>query len=79
MHMTQLRRTTVTAEEATLRTLQAEAERRRVSLASLLREAVEEKARDLRRRRRPQVGVARSSDGRSAADVTAEPIADESR
>ncbi|MCI0581395.1 MAG: ribbon-helix-helix protein, CopG family [Chloroflexi bacterium] len=77
--MTQLRRTTVTAEDATLRTLQAEAERRRVSLASLLREAIEDKARDLRRRRRPQVGVARSTDGRTAADVTAEPIADEPR
>ncbi|OGO57136.1 MAG: hypothetical protein A2V84_12515 [Chloroflexi bacterium RBG_16_70_13] len=77
--MTQLRRTTVTAEEATLRTLQAEAQRRRVPLATLLREAVEEKARDLRRRRRPRVGVARSVDGRSAADVTAEPIAEAPR
>ncbi len=34
---------------------------------------------ELRNRRRPRVGVARSTDGRSAADVTAEPIAEEPR
>jgi len=77
--MTALRRTTVTADPADLRTLEAEAERRRVSLATLLREAVEEKARRLREGRRPRVGVARSSDGRSAAEVTAEPVAEDPR
>ena len=77
--MTQLRRTTVSAPPATIRTLEAEAQRRSVPLATLLREAVEEKAESLRRSRRPRVGVARSSDGRSAAEVTAEPIADEPR
>jgi len=77
--MTQLRRTTVSALPATIRTLEAEAQRRSVPLAALLREAVEEKAESLRRSRRPRVGVARSSDGRSAAEVTAEPIADEPR
>ncbi len=77
--MTQLRRTTVSAPQATIRTLEAEAQRRQVPLASLLREAVEEKAQALRAGRRPRVGVARSTDGRSAADVTAEPVADEPR
>lgn len=77
--MTQLRRTTVSAPQTTIRTLEAEAQRRQVPLATLLREAVEEKAQALRTRRRPRVGVARSSDGRSAADVTAEPVAEEPR
>jgi len=75
--MTQLRRTTVSASPATLRTLEAEAVRRSVPLATVLREAVEEKAQALRERRRPRVGVARSTDGRSAADVTADPVADQ--
>ncbi len=77
--MTQLRRTTVSAPQATIRTLEAEAERRRVPLAALLREAVEEKAVALRTARRPRVGVARSTDGPSAAEVTAEPVAEEPR
>ncbi len=77
--MTQLRRTTVSAAPATIRTLEAEAQRRRVSLATLLREAVDEKAQSLRSGRRPRVGVARSTDGRSAADVTAEPVAEAPR
>lgn len=77
--MTQIRRTTVSAPQAAIRTLEAEAGRRGVSLATLLREAVEEKAKVLRERRRPRVGVARSTDGRRAADVTAEPVAEEPR
>jgi Ribbon-helix-helix protein, copG family len=77
--MTQLRRTTVSAPQSTIRTLEAEAQRRQVPLASLLREAVEEKAQSLRSRRRPRVGVARSTDGRSAADVTSEPVAEAPR
>jgi hypothetical protein len=76
--MTQVR-TTVTAPKEAIRTLQAEAERRGVSLSSLLREAVEEKAHALRTARRPRVGVARSRDGRGAAEVTAEPAAEEPR
>ena len=75
--MTQLRRTTVAARPADLRTLEAEAERRHVSLATVLREAVEDKARALRERRRPRVGVARSSDSRTAVELTAEPIAED--
>ena len=77
--MTHLRRTTVSAPPAALDTLEAEASRRGVPLATLLREAVEDKARLLRQSRRPRVGVARSTDGRSAADVTAEPIAEAPR
>jgi len=74
--MMQLRRTTVTAPEDTIRTLEAEARRRNVPLAAVLREALDEKAKELRARRRPRVGVARSTDGRSAAEVTAEPVAE---
>ena len=74
-----LHRTTVSAPPDCLRTLQAEADRRGVSLAIILREAVEEKAQGLREGRRPRVGVARSADGRSAAEVTAEPIAEDAR
>ena len=77
--MTQLRRTTVSAPQAVIRTLEAEAQRRDLPLAALLREAVEEKAMALRKARRPRVGVARSTDGRSAADVTAEPVAEDPR
>ena len=77
--MTQLRRTTVSAPQAALRTLEAEAQRRGASLSTLLREAVEEKAQALRARRRPRGGVARSTDGRSAAEITAEPVAEEPR
>ena len=75
--MTQLRRTTVSARPATIDTLEAEARRRGVSLAVLIREAVEEKAKGLRDARRPRVGVARSTDGRAAADLAAEPVAED--
>ena len=77
--MTQLRRTTVSAPPATLRTLEAEARRRNVPLTTLLREAVEEKAHALRAARRPRVAVGRSTDGRSAVELTAEPIAEPPR
>ncbi len=73
--MQSTRRTTVTASRAALSTLEAEARRRGVALTTLLAEAVEEKAASLRTSRRPQVGLGRSTDGRRAADVTAEPIA----
>jgi hypothetical protein len=74
-----MKRTTIAAEPEVLRTLEREAERRGVSLATVLREAVEDKARELRRGRRPRVGVARSNDGLRAADLTAEPVAEDSR
>lgn len=70
------RRTTVMLDEDVLATLGFEAKRRNVSIAELVREAVDAKVGGLRAERRPRVGVARSTDGRSAADVAAEPIAD---
>ena len=70
-----MRRTTVTAPDEALRTLEAEARRRDVSLTTVLREAVEEKAEALRTRRRPRVGVARSTDGLAARDLASDPIA----
>ena len=70
--MTQ-RRTTVLVDEDALATLGFEAKRRSVPLAEVLREAIDDKVVSLRTTRRPRVGVARSSDGRSAADVTGEP------
>lgn len=75
--MSDSRRTTVAAAASTLRTLEAEADRRGVSLAAVIREAVEEKAQRLRSARRPRVGVARSTDGRRAADVASEPVSEE--
>lgn len=70
-----MRRTTVTADQEALATLEAEARRRGASLSSLLAEAVEEKAARLRKDRRPRVGVGRSTDGASAAEIASEPVA----
>ena len=70
------RRTTVTADVDALATLEAEARRRAVSLSAVLAEAVDEKAQAIRAGRRPRLGIARSSDDRSAAEVTAEPVAE---
>lgn len=70
------RRTTIMVDEDALATLGFEAKRRNVSLAEVFREAVDAKVAELRAGRRPRVGVARSTDGRSAAEVTAEPIAE---
>ena len=60
------RRTTVLVDEDALATLG-------------LREAIDDKVLTLRTARRPRVGVARSSDGRSAADMTGDPGADDPR
>ena len=76
--MNQTPRTTITAKSEDLATLECEARRRGVGLTLVVAEAVAEKAAALRNRR-PRVGVARSSDGRSAAEVTAEPVAHEPR
>lgn len=73
------RRTTVMVDEEALASLGFEAKRRDVPLAEILREAIHEKVVSLRAARRPRVGVARSSDGRSAADVTSDPIANDPR
>jgi hypothetical protein len=70
------RRTTVMVDEQALATLGFEAKRRRVALAQVLREAIDDKVAALRSDRRPRVGIARSTDGRRASDVTAEPVAE---
>ncbi len=70
-----VRRTTVTAKRSSLDTLEAEARRRGVALTAVLAEAIDEKAGALHAARRPRLGIARSTDGRSAAEVTAQPIA----
>lgn len=69
------RRTTVSADGDALATLEAEARKRGESLSSVLAEAVEEKAIAIRRMRKPRLGLGRSTDGRSAAETTAEPVA----
>jgi hypothetical protein len=74
-----LRRATVTAPDAVLRVLEAEARRRSVSLTVVLREAVEDRARTVLARRRPSFGLARSTDGLSAAEVSGEPVAADPR
>ena len=71
-----MRRTTVSADREALDTLESEARRRGVSLTAILAEAVEDKAAAIRGSRRPRVGLGRSTDGKSAAEVTAEPIAE---
>jgi len=73
------RRTTLSAPIDDLATLEREADRRGVPLTAVLAEAVSDKAAELRTRRRPRTGVARSTDGLRARDVTAEPVAREPR
>ena len=73
--MMQIKRTTVTARRDSLATLENEAARRGVSLSTLLAEAVDEKAAGIRSARRPQVGMGRSTDGRSARELASEPVA----
>jgi hypothetical protein len=65
-------RTTLAAEKDDLDTLRAEARRRGVSLARLLREIVSERAKHLRERRRPRIGVARGGRGVARASSTHE-------
>jgi hypothetical protein len=72
---TDTRRTTVAASRSSLMTLEAEARRRGVSLSKVMAEAIDEKAQTLNASRRPRLGVARSTDGRSAAELTSEPVA----
>jgi hypothetical protein len=64
----------VKARRSALDALEAEAQRRGVSLTTVLAEAIDEKAAALLTRR-PRLGIARSTDGLSAAELTAEPIA----
>jgi hypothetical protein len=61
------RRTTLAADAADLALLEAEAKRRGVSLAQVLRELVAREAEELRAGRRPRFGVGRSSVGAAQA------------
>jgi hypothetical protein len=75
--MNQMRRTTVAARVDSLATLEAEADRRGVSLTAVIAEAIDEKADSLRARRRPRVGVVDSQDRMpSAADLVYAPEED---
>jgi hypothetical protein len=65
----------VAAKRSSLDTLQAEARRRGVTLTAVLAEAIDEKAKSLHTARRPRLGIARSTDGLTAAQVTANPVA----
>jgi hypothetical protein len=58
-----IRRTTLAADRDDLALLEQEARKRGVSLARVLRELVAREAEELRRTRRPRVGVARSRAG----------------
>jgi transcription initiation factor TFIIIB Brf1 subunit/transcription initiation factor TFIIB len=69
------RRTTVTADSEDLATLANEARRRGSSLSSVLAEAVEEKAIAIKRAHKPRLGLGRSSDGASAAQIATGPVA----
>jgi hypothetical protein len=62
-----IRRTTLAADTDDLAVLEAEARRRRVSLARVLRELVAKEASALRRQRRPRFGIARSGVGAAQA------------
>jgi hypothetical protein len=69
-----IQRTTVAAEADVLETLRAEAKRRGVSLAALAGELLREKALELRRCRRPHVGIGRSGSGVSQESVDREDL-----
>lgn len=77
--MTEMRRTTISAPAEDLATLEAEARRRDLPLTALVQEAIEAMAMELRRSRRPRLGVGRSTDGRSARDTASDPVAHEPR
>jgi hypothetical protein len=69
-----IQRTTVAAEQEDLETLRSEAQRRGISLAALTGEILSEKAAELRRARRPRVGVGRSGTGVSQQSVEDEDL-----
>jgi len=69
-----VQRTTIAAEAEVLQTLRAEAKRRGVSLAVLAGEILADKAAELRRARRPRVGVGRSGTGVSQESVDREDL-----
>jgi len=67
-----IRRTTLSAERDDLSVLEAEARRRGVSLAQVLRELVATEAGRIRQERRPRFGVVRSGGGAAGASVVDE-------
>ena len=69
-----IQRTTIAAEAEDLETLRAEAKRRGVSLAVLAGEILAGEAAELRRARRPRVGVGRSGTGVSQESVEREDL-----
>jgi hypothetical protein len=69
-----IQRTTVAAEQEDLETLRDEARRRGVSLAVLTGEILADKAAELRRARRPRVGVGRSGTGVAQESVEHEDL-----
>ena len=69
-----MQRTTVAADAEVLDVLRAEAKRRGVSFATLTAEILADKAVELRRTRRPHVGVGRSGSGVSQESVNREDL-----
>lgn len=69
-----VQRTTISAEADVLETLRDEAERRGVSFAVLAAEILAEKAAELRRARRPRVGIGRSGTGVAQESVDNEDL-----
>ena len=69
-----IQRTTVAAEAEDLETLRDEANRRGVSLAVLAGEILAGGAAELRRARRPRVGIGRSGTGVSQESVEREDL-----
>jgi len=64
-----IRRTTLAAEAEDLATLEAEARRRGVSLARVLREVVAREADEIRRRTRPRFGIGTGGGGAAQLSV----------
>jgi len=69
-----VQRTTIAAEEEVLEALRAEAKRRGVSLAVLAGEILADRAAELRRARRPRVGIGRSGTGVSQESLEREDL-----
>lgn len=66
-----IRRTTVSAEQDDLAVLEGEARKREVTLAQVLREAVEREARRVRSRATPRFGIV-SGDGEATRTIAAD-------
>ena len=69
-----IQRTTISAEEHVLDALRAEATRRGVSLGTLAGQILADRVAELRRARRPRVGVGRSGTGVSQESADREDL-----